>query len=134
MVKRLLLSTISVGRDQIKRQLRDQIARQATFGTSILRPGDLLVVRESDANTKAPPPQFLASDEQLETRLRQPVATMYPDMKAGFYASTYGAFPFVFGAVPSERFHLFRMAATVEADCNPNDRNNIGRNCVWTSK
>lgn len=107
---------------------------QFDFGTSILRPGDLLVVRESDANTKSPPPQFLASDEQLETRLRQPVATMYPDMKAGFYASTYGALPFVFGAVPSERFHLFRMAATVEADCNPNDRNNIGRNCVWTSK
>ncbi len=107
---------------------------QFDLPSATLRPGDLLVVRDGDANTISPPSKFVGSDERLETRLHQPIATMYPEMEAGFYASHYGMLPFVFGAVPKEGFQLFRMAAMLKADCQSNSGTpNSNRRCVWTS-
>lgn len=103
------------------------------FGTSELGPGDLLVIYKSDQNTLAPPRRFVLSAEQVEIRLRQPVAIMYPDMKAGFYASVYGVLPFAFGAITSQRFEILRMATTVGAECRPSDNNGISSGCFWTS-
>jgi Dolichyl-phosphate-mannose-protein mannosyltransferase len=90
--------------------------RPLDFTQSTLNPGDLVIVPRGDYTTHAPPPQFVASDELVEIRLPQPVITMRPGMEAGFYASSYGILPFVFGAVPPERYHLYNIGTRMRPE------------------
>jgi hypothetical protein len=90
--------------------------RPLDFTNSTLNPQDLLVVPESDFYAHAPPGGFVASEELMETRLRQPVMTMNSGTEAGFYGSFYGALPFAFGKAPTEQYRLFRIGATMRPD------------------
>jgi len=83
--------------------------RPVDFQRSVLQPGDLLVIPENSIETFKLPQQFMASAEVLEIKLEQPVTTMGWSMGAGFYFSYFGPLPYAFGAVPAERYFLFRI-------------------------
>ena len=88
------------------------------FHQSTLNPGDLLVTwSQSQFRAHlgdAPPQEFVASDELLEVKLRQPVITMGWGV-AGFYTSYEGLLPFAFRTAPPEQYRLYRIAATIAA-------------------
>jgi len=96
-------------------------------------PGDLLVTPMGDLAALPPPKRFVASEEQLETRLQLPVVTMRSGMEAGFYASVYGSLPFVFGPVPTDQYRLYRIAAPVRTRCEVSPSNPTARSCAWAS-
>lgn len=86
------------------------------FSKCTLNPGDLLIVPANNIETRDLPPQFVASADLLEIKLRQPVITHRWPMAAGFYGSYFGFLPFAFGAVPPEQYHLFRVGTTVRPE------------------
>jgi 4-amino-4-deoxy-L-arabinose transferase-like glycosyltransferase len=97
------------------------------------RPGDLLVTPTGDLAALPPPRRFVASEEQLDNRLRLPVVTMRSGLEAGFYASVYGSLPFVFGTVPTDQYKLFRIAAPVRPRCDVSPSSSTARSCAWAS-
>ena len=94
-------------------------------------PGDLLIAPMGDLVALPPPARVVASEDQLETRLRLPVVTMRAGIEAGFYASVYGSLPFVFGEVPTNQYKLFRIAAPVRTRCGASPSNPTDRSCTW---
>ena len=103
------------------------------YDTTAFTSGDLLVIPRGDLAAQPPPARFVASDEALKTRLRQPVVTMNTGMEAGFYAAVYGSLPFTFGAVPMDQYSLVRIAAPVKTHCSTNPRDPTLRSCSWVS-
>ena len=47
------------------------------------------------------------------------LATMHPLMGAGFYASGTGPLPYVFGAVPIDEYHLYRITKPLKGQLQP---------------
>lgn len=88
-------------------------ARPVDFTSSVLSPGDMLIIPENNIETLRFPSEFIASSELLEIDLHQHVSTMCWPMGAGFYSSLWGPLPFAVGRVPAGGYFLFRMGKPV---------------------
>jgi 4-amino-4-deoxy-L-arabinose transferase-like glycosyltransferase len=75
-------------------------------------PGIMIVIPENNTNILGLPPGVPASQQVIEVKTNAWIATMRPQVGAGFYASVWGPLPFAFGAVPPERYHLVRLLPT----------------------
>jgi len=71
--------------------------------------GDILIVPLNNTNVgRLSPAPIVGAPEEI----KYPqffVATMNPDVRAGFYASNWGPLPWVVGLVPPERYLIFRI-------------------------
>lgn len=86
-------------------------AKPADIRTSPFRTGDVVLIPENTTNSFGPPRGFVLSEGRIvQFELHQHVATMSQPLGAGFYAAVWGPLPFSFGAVPSERYLVARLA------------------------
>ncbi len=91
--------------------------RPFDFTASVLQPEDCLVVPNGNYLVRRPPMTSVASEEVLESRLRQAVILEAPSLGAGFYASfRTGWLPFRIGVPLTERYSLFRVARTLQPE------------------
>jgi 4-amino-4-deoxy-L-arabinose transferase-like glycosyltransferase len=77
---------------------------------SDLHAGDVVVVPENNTNASRLEPERVASYDTFEVDIPKYLATMQPEVGAGFYAYEWGPLPFAFGRVPPARYHLLRIA------------------------
>jgi len=86
-------------------------ARAVDFENSRVQPGDVMVIPENNIEVFPMPNEALASAQEFELRLNQPLTTVRWELGAGFYSSVWGPLPFGFGVVPAERYYLLRLGA-----------------------
>jgi 4-amino-4-deoxy-L-arabinose transferase-like glycosyltransferase len=72
-------------------------------------PGLVIVIPENNSNVFGIPPGVPASQQLVEIKTNPWIATMRPEVGAGFYFSGWGPLPFAFGAVPPERYHVMTL-------------------------
>jgi len=76
---------------------------------SLLLPGDVVVIPLNNTNVFFLPAKRVEPLETLEIPVRSWLATMNTWVGAGFYSSVFGPLPFVFGAIPAERYEVFAV-------------------------
>jgi len=74
-------------------------------------PGGVIVIPENNTNIFGVPPGIPALQQVIEIKTNPWIATMRPEVGAGFYASVWGPLPLAFGAVPPERYRLVTLLA-----------------------
>jgi len=83
-------------------------ARPLEQGEYESHPGDIIVVPVNNTN-----PFKIAEETILERTVEIPVhswvATISPEVGAGFYSSVWGPLPFATGPVPNERYYMLRV-------------------------
>jgi 4-amino-4-deoxy-L-arabinose transferase-like glycosyltransferase len=72
-------------------------------------PGLVIVIPENNTNVFGIPPGVPGSEQLVEIKTNPWIATMRPEVGAGFYFSGWGPLPFAFGAVPPERYHIVTL-------------------------
>jgi len=82
----------------------DRARSQLEAGDWILRPANNSYLFPLPARSLGPP-------SQREFPVHCCLSTMHPAAQAGFYAATFGALPFAFGAAPPERYFVYRSRA-----------------------
>jgi hypothetical protein len=71
--------------------------------------GDVLIVPLSNSNvSRTPPVPTIGPPEQVNYP-QYLLATMSPEMHAGFYSSRWGPLPWVFARIPPEQYLIFRV-------------------------
>ena len=71
--------------------------------------GDVLIVPLSNSNVSPAPPLPTTGPAEEVNYPQFMVATMSPQMHAGFYSSRWGPLPWVFARIPPERYLVFRI-------------------------
>jgi 4-amino-4-deoxy-L-arabinose transferase-like glycosyltransferase len=83
-------------------------ARPLEQGVIASNPGDIIVIPVNNTN-----PFKLAEETSLiktvEIEVHSRMATISPDVGAGFYSSVWGPLPFAIGPVPNERYYMVRV-------------------------
>ncbi len=74
------------------------------FLRSRLAPGDRIAIPSNNTNVVVPQGEALGQLEILELPVLPFLATLSPDLGAGFYLDVWGPLPFAFGRVPRERY------------------------------
>jgi 4-amino-4-deoxy-L-arabinose transferase-like glycosyltransferase len=83
-------------------------ARPLEQGESGSHPGDIIVIPVNNTNRfKLDEETSLVKTIEIEVHSR--VATISPDVGAGFYSSVWGPLPFAIGPVPNERYYMVRV-------------------------
>ncbi len=72
-------------------------------------PGEVIVIPENNTNIFGLPSGVPASQQIIEVKTDPWIATMRPEVGAGFYASIWGPLPFAFGTVPPEHYRLLTL-------------------------
>jgi hypothetical protein len=90
--------------------------RPFDFTTTVLQPGDIVVVPRGDYTSVGPPRQFVSSVETLEIPLNCLVTTQNAAMGAGFYSSTYGPLPFAWGRVPPAKYAVYHIGTALRPE------------------
>jgi hypothetical protein len=93
-------------------------AHPVDFSTTTLKPGDLVVIPQNNAETYKLKKQFMASAELLELPVHEFASTMRWEIGAGFYSATWGPLPFAVGDIPPEQYYIFQVA-TVPPGTSP---------------
>ncbi len=77
------------------------------FETTVLKPGDMIVYAQNNANVRPLPDDFVA-DRRLETvPIKRRMATMSTHLGAGFYSDLWGPLPFSLGAkMPPDTYFI----------------------------
>jgi hypothetical protein len=83
--------------------------RPVDFARPALAAGDLVLVPEFNAHTRALPGEMARRVADIALPAGGWVATMWPPLGAGFYSDFYGPLPFAVGRVPPQRFQLYRI-------------------------
>jgi hypothetical protein len=73
------------------------------------RAGDLIVLPANNTNLKPIPPDSVERVATIEMPVLPWIATMNRGDGAGFYTNIFGPLPFAFGAVPPEKYYIFRF-------------------------
>jgi 4-amino-4-deoxy-L-arabinose transferase-like glycosyltransferase len=71
--------------------------------------GDVLIVPLSNSNVSPTPPVPTTGPPEQVNYPQFLLATMSPEMHAGFYSSRWGPVPWVFGRIPPEQYLIFRV-------------------------
>jgi 4-amino-4-deoxy-L-arabinose transferase-like glycosyltransferase len=71
--------------------------------------GDVLIVPLSNSNVSPTPPGPTTGPSEQVNFPQFLLATMSPEMHAGFYSSRWGPLPWVFGRIPPEQYLTFRI-------------------------
>jgi 4-amino-4-deoxy-L-arabinose transferase-like glycosyltransferase len=71
--------------------------------------GDVLIVPLSNSNVSPTPPVPTTGPPEQVNYPQFLLATMSPEMHAGFYSSRWGPLPWVFGGIPPEQYLIFRV-------------------------
>jgi len=79
------------------------------FLHSEAKPGELLVLPETNTNVFGPPTKLLRRIELESFEQDLPLTTMSLQRGAGFYSTVFGPLPFSFGSVPPERLQVFQI-------------------------
>jgi hypothetical protein len=79
------------------------------FDTYEIQDGNLVVIPENSTNTRAMPPQIVASQSIYSIDVNLGVTTMGSAMGAGFYSDAEGPLPYAFGPAPPERYLFDQM-------------------------
>jgi 4-amino-4-deoxy-L-arabinose transferase-like glycosyltransferase len=79
------------------------------FLHSEAKPGELLVLPETNTNVFGPPTKLLRRLELRSFEQDLPLTTMSLRRGAGFYSTAFGPLPFSFGSVPPERLQIFQI-------------------------
>jgi hypothetical protein len=77
--------------------------------------GDAVVMPLNNSNLYEIPPGFVARSETLEWQPRSVATTVSLAIGAGFYSSTFGPMPFVFGRAPAERYVIVTLGTPTTA-------------------
>jgi 4-amino-4-deoxy-L-arabinose transferase-like glycosyltransferase len=88
-------------------------ARAVDLEASALAPHDVVLVPTNNTNVVALPWERFEQVELLELQGQRLLATMSPQVGAGFYSSSWGPLPFAVGAVPSERYFVLEVREAV---------------------
>ncbi len=75
-----------------------------------LHRGDLLIVPNNNTNVPPLEPKMFLEAARLEYVACPILTTMHAAVGAGFYASVWGPLPFVFGAIPAERYDVLVLS------------------------
>jgi len=96
--------------------MEGQGAKAVDVESSIVRPGEYMVIPENNTNVY----HLSRSFQQVKTYIIETVSvatTMrMPPVGAGFYASVWGPLPFVLGKTEPEKFYLFEKVALVDME------------------
>jgi hypothetical protein len=84
-------------------------AREMDLSNPELESGDIVVLPNHATNTKPLYARAVIQIGALEYASWTGVSTMNPTVGAGFFSTTTGALPFVFGPAEPERFDVFRV-------------------------
>jgi 4-amino-4-deoxy-L-arabinose transferase-like glycosyltransferase len=71
--------------------------------------GDVLIVPLSNTNVSRTPPVPTTGPPEQVNYPQFLLATISPEMRAGFYSSKWGPLPWVFGRIPPEQYLIFRI-------------------------
>jgi 4-amino-4-deoxy-L-arabinose transferase-like glycosyltransferase len=71
--------------------------------------GDVLIVPLSNSNVSPTPPVPTTGPPEQVNYPQFLLATMSPEMHAGFYSSRWGSLPWVFARIPPEQYLIFRI-------------------------
>jgi 4-amino-4-deoxy-L-arabinose transferase-like glycosyltransferase len=71
--------------------------------------GDVLIVPLSNSNVSPTPPVPTTGPPEQVNYPEFLLATMSPEMHAGFYSSRWGSLPWVFARIPPEQYLIFRI-------------------------
>jgi hypothetical protein len=71
--------------------------------------GDVLIIPLSNSNVSLTPPLPTTGPPEQVNYPQFLLATMSPEMRAGFYSSKWGPLPWVFARIPSEHYLIFRV-------------------------
>jgi hypothetical protein len=71
--------------------------------------GDVLIVPLSNSNVSPTPPGPTTGPSEQVNFPQFLLATMSPEMHAGFYSSRWGPLPWAFGHIPPEQYLTFRI-------------------------
>ena len=71
--------------------------------------GDVLIVPLSNSNVSRTPPVPTTGPPEQVNYPQYLLATMSPEMHAGFYSSRWGPLPWVFARIPPEQYLIFRV-------------------------
>jgi len=71
--------------------------------------GDVLIVPLSNSNVSRTPPVPTTGPPEQINYPQYLLATMSPEMHAGFYSSRWGPLPWVFARIPPEQYLIFRI-------------------------
>ena len=71
--------------------------------------GDVLVIPLSNTNVSRTPPVPTTGPPEQVNYPQFLLATISPEMRAGFYSSRWGPLPWVFGRIPPEQYLIFRI-------------------------
>lgn len=82
-------------------------AKALDFKSSPVKTEDIMAVPSNNTNILPPSPKSAVMMEILKMTGPWMVTTCKPEMGAGFYASSFGPLPFVFGAVPPETVSIY---------------------------
>jgi 4-amino-4-deoxy-L-arabinose transferase-like glycosyltransferase len=83
--------------------------RPIDFRTFAESPSTHIVIPRNNTNMQPAPPEAIASTKTVAFDVSSGVATMSPDMGAGFYSDVWGPLPFAFGPVPEERYAIIAL-------------------------
>jgi hypothetical protein len=86
-------------------------AMPVDFNTSVLRPGDILVMPSNGNTLEAPSEEDFEPMHGLEFESFPWLTTVHYSTGAGFYGAG-GLLPFVFGASPKEYYYVWRATKT----------------------
>jgi hypothetical protein len=86
--------------------------RALDFDRSELNAGDLMIMPQNNTAVVRPPPPWARWNRTAEYPGSRLLATMQPQVGAGFHADVWGPLPWAIGDVPPERYDVFEVAPT----------------------
>ena len=75
-----------------------------------IRPGEVLIIPQNNSNVYPVNPHWIEDRKLIRFDTLPWLATMNPQMGAGFYSDAVGPLPFVFGPVPADVYEVLRIA------------------------
>jgi hypothetical protein len=81
--------------------------------------GQYVIVPSNNANVFEVPRALMKRVAVVPAPATHWIATMSRPVNAGFYASVFGGFPFVFGAVPDDYYEVYRLVRDSAAPRSP---------------
>ena len=84
--------------------------RAVDFNRSELNAGDVMILPQNNTAVMWPPPPWARWRRTVEYPGPRGLATMRPQVGAGFHADVWGPLPWAIGDVPPERYYVFEVA------------------------
>jgi hypothetical protein len=77
-------------------------------------PGDVMITPYNNTDVLFYPAEFMAPLREFEFPICRGLSTLQGRIGAGFYSAIWGPMPYVFGAVPPEKYGIWRLTLPVQ--------------------